>query len=104
AFSRKVLRSYAKVTCADADDSYSRYNAALNGMPYRLHRCVECPKCHTRYIMGANPYGNGSYIVSHVTVESDLLRLFCSWRLADYQECKLIELNAYAAPHSVYER
>jgi hypothetical protein len=73
-------------------------------MPYRLHRCVECPKCHTRYILGANPYGNGSYIVSHDTVESDLRRLFCTCRLPDYHEFKLNEMKAYAAPHSVYER
>ena len=75
-----------------------------NGMSYRLHRCVECPKCHTRYIIGANPYGNGSYIVSHDTVESDLRRLFCTCRLPDYHEFKLNEMKAYAASHSVYER
>lgn len=73
-------------------------------MPYRLHRCVECPKCHTRYIIGANPYGNGSYIVSHPTGESDLRRLFCACRGPDYQEFKIIELQAYAVPRDVYVR
>ncbi len=40
--------------------------------------CVECPKCRTRYIVGANPYRNGSYIKSYSAEEPDLRRLYCS--------------------------
>jgi hypothetical protein len=72
-------------------------------MSSRLHRCVECPKCHTRYIMGLDPYGNGSHIVSDAAEGTDLRRLFCSCSVPEYHEFKLSELKAYGVPHSAYE-
>jgi len=33
-------------------------------MSIRIRRCLECPKCHTRYLLGFSPYSNGSYVVS----------------------------------------
>ncbi|HUM05168.1 MAG TPA: hypothetical protein VLT90_06890 [Terriglobales bacterium] len=32
-------------------------------MTRRIRHCVECPKCHTRYLIGASPYTNGAYLV-----------------------------------------
>jgi hypothetical protein len=29
----------------------------------RVRHCVECPKCHTRYLPGFTPYRNGSYLI-----------------------------------------
>lgn len=54
------------------------------------------PKYHTRSIIGANPYGNGSYGVSHANVESEMRKLFCAVlarrsrreRLANSLECR----------------
>ena len=47
-------------------------------MSSRLRSCVECPKCHTRYVIGSNPYYNGSYIVAYPPSGADLLRLYCT--------------------------
>ena len=47
-------------------------------VPQVFRSCVECPKCHTRYIIGTNPYRNGSYIKSYSAEEPDLRRLYCS--------------------------
>ena len=32
-------------------------------MTPRIRHCVECPKCHTRYLVGFSPYRNGSYLM-----------------------------------------
>jgi hypothetical protein len=32
----------------------------------RVRRCVECPKCLTRYLIAFSPYANGSYLVPTV--------------------------------------
>lgn len=47
-------------------------------MSSRLRSCVECPKCHTRYLIGSSPYYNGSYIVAYPPSGADLLRLYCT--------------------------
>jgi hypothetical protein len=73
-------------------------------MSSRLHRCVECPKCHTRYVMGFDPYGNGSHIVSDAAGGTDLRLLFCTCSVPEYHEFKLSELKAYAVPHDAYVR
>jgi len=33
-------------------------------MTRRIRHCVECPKCRTRYLIGASPYANGAYLVT----------------------------------------
>ena len=43
----------------------------------RLRSCIECPTCHIRYIIGANPYRNGSYIFAD-SGEHDLRHLHCA--------------------------
>jgi hypothetical protein len=47
-------------------------------MPRRIRHCVECPKCHTRYLIGASPYANGSYLVSSLVDQGEALTLYCS--------------------------
>jgi hypothetical protein len=47
-------------------------------MSSRIRSCVECPKCHTRYLIGSSPYPNGSYIVAHPPAAADLVRLYCA--------------------------
>jgi hypothetical protein len=42
-----------------------------------FRHCVECPKCLTRYLMAASPYGNGSLLI-RTSVESDELLLYCA--------------------------
>lgn len=73
-------------------------------MSARLHRCVECPKCHVRYVMGLNPYSNGSHVVSDAAIASDLRKLFCVCCAPDYYEFKLSQLKVYEVPQSVYRR
>lgn len=74
-------------------------------MAPRLRRCIECPKCFTRYLVGFSPYANGSYLVSRVTESTEEYRLFCvcgrktfstpwNWR----------ELKTYVISTPAYER
>lgn len=74
-------------------------------MGLRLRRCIECPKCGTRYLIGFSPYGNGASVVSFVTETSEEYQLFCScggrpipsrWNWS--------ELKTYAIPNSAYDR
>lgn len=47
-------------------------------MPHRIRRCVECPKCHTRYLLGFSPYRNGSYLSPTLVASSEECTLYCS--------------------------
>jgi hypothetical protein len=47
-------------------------------MSSRVRSCVECPKCHTRYLIGSSLHHNGSYIVAHPPAAADFLRLYCA--------------------------
>jgi hypothetical protein len=47
-------------------------------MTLHLLSCIECPRCHTRYIVGASPYRNGSYVSSHPSEGPDVHSLYCS--------------------------
>src|SRR5204863_7132342 len=44
----------------------------------RIRRCVECPKCHVRYLPGFSPYRNGSYLSPTVVGSSEAYTLYCS--------------------------
>lgn len=49
-------------------------------MSSRVEPCIECPKCHIRYVIGSNlpiMYYNGSYIVVY-SKRADVLRLYCT--------------------------
>lgn len=47
-------------------------------MSPRIRHCVECPRCHTRYLIGFSPYGNGSYLLSDRNEHSGEYTLYCS--------------------------
>ena len=66
-------------------------------MPSRIRSCVECPKCHTRYVIGSSPYPNGSYIVAQPFAAPDLVRLYCiCGDLPSSYAFKFSELKMYA--------
>jgi hypothetical protein len=60
--------------------------------------------CHTRYIIGANPYSNGSYIVAERAGGNDIRKLFCWCCAPQYHEFKLSDLKVYAVPQAIFER
>jgi len=66
-------------------------------VPSRIRSCVECPTCHTRYVIGCSPYRNGSYIVAHPLAAADLLRLYCTCgNTPSSYTFKFSELKMYA--------
>jgi hypothetical protein len=72
-------------------------------MPRRIRQCVECPKCHVRYLIGWSPYHNGSYLLSHPSL--DQIRLYCA--CDDSPSCYAFrwnELKTYAVSDWAYER
>lgn len=44
----------------------------------RVRHCIECPKCHTRYLPGSSPYRNGSYLMPLNKSSSAGWILYCS--------------------------
>lgn len=44
----------------------------------RIRHCVECPKCHTRYLPGCSPYRNGSYLIPLVANGLSGWILYCA--------------------------
>jgi hypothetical protein len=64
----------------------------------RVRRCVECPKCLTRYLVAFSPYLNGSYLVPVVFGCSNEYTLHCScsrpsfasrWRWSEMKVCEV---------------
>lgn len=71
--------------------------------PRLIRHCVECPKCHTRYLIGASPYRNGSYLTSYRDGGSELLMLFCCCdKLPVFRRSS--QLNAYEVSNPAHER
>jgi len=74
-------------------------------MTLHLLSCVECPRCHTRYIVGASPYRNGSYIEAYSSGDANLCRLFCPCSDEPrYLPFKLSELKTYSISTWAYAR
>ena len=46
-------------------------------MPNRIRHCVECPKCHTCYLLGFSPYSNGAFLVSAGGASAEEYTLYC---------------------------
>src|SRR5579864_9367271 len=46
-------------------------------MSARVRHCVECPRCHTFYLIAFNPYRNGAYLVRTGTGASEEYTLYC---------------------------
>ena len=74
-------------------------------MSTRIRRCVECPKCHTRYLLGFSPYSNGSYLVFDITGSLEEFALYCSCgRPLTLSRWTLSELKAYQVLNIAYHR
>jgi hypothetical protein len=67
-------------------------------MSLRIRHCVECPKCHTRYLIAFSPYRNRSYLVPLVVGSSEEFILYCSckrpsivsrWKWSEVKTCKV---------------
>jgi hypothetical protein len=67
-------------------------------MSIRIRRCVECPKCLTRYLIAFSPYRNRSYLVPTVPGSSEEYTLYCScrrplvvsrWRWNEVKTCEV---------------
>jgi hypothetical protein len=72
-------------------------------MSRRLRQCVECPKCHIRYLIGWSPYHNGSYLLSHQTLDQVRLYCVCSDPPSFYA-FRWNELKMYAVSNWAHER
>lgn len=71
-------------------------------MTRRIRHCVECPKCRTRYLIGANPYSNGAYLVlTPGRVEAHTL--YCPCGKAAFTS-KWTESKTYIVSNPAYDR
>jgi hypothetical protein len=74
-------------------------------MTPRVRHCVECPKCHTRYLVGFSPYRNGSQLVPLVAGILEEWILYCSCgRPATSSRWNSTELKMYAVSDQAYGR
>lgn len=64
----------------------------------RIRHCVECPKCHTLYLISLSPYRNGSYLIPTLDGSSREYALYCScrigsavgvWRWSEMKTCEV---------------
>jgi hypothetical protein len=46
-------------------------------MSVRIRHCVECPNCHTCYLIAFSPYRNGAYLVPTAAGCSEEYTLYC---------------------------
>ena len=79
-------------------------NIVISSMS-RVRYCVECPKCHTRYLPGSTPYRNGSYLLPLVEGVADDWTLYCSCgRPHSPSRYNWNELKRYSISIRAYER
>ena len=81
----------------------------------RLRHCVECPKCHTRYLPGSSPYPNGSYLIPLTASLSAGCILYCScskphissqwgWReLKPYEVSGQAHRRGFGSPEEIWD-
>ncbi len=67
-------------------------------MTLRIRHCVECPKCHTCYLIACSPYKNGAYLVRKGTGSCEEYTLYCfcegtqmpnRWRWSEVKACEV---------------
>jgi hypothetical protein len=74
-------------------------------MTLRMRHCVECPKCHTRYLIGFSPYRNGSQLVPLASGVWEEWILYCSCgRPATSSRWTSTELKVYTISDEAYGR
>lgn len=71
-------------------------------MSLRIRHCVECPQCHTFYVIAASPYNNGSYLVRTLASCGEQYDLYCRCQGADiprrsrWREARACEISKAA--------
>ena len=76
-----------------------------NIMPVHIRRCIECPKCQTRYLIGFSPYSNGAHLVSMTPGPSEEYTLYCPCsRPATSTRWKCSEMRSFAVSKSAHAR
>jgi len=56
-------------------------------MSLRVRHCVECPKCHTCYLIAFSPYRNGAYVVRTSAGSREEYTLYCFCEGAQVPSC-----------------
>src|SRR5215472_17206557 len=122
---RKSLcpRILANSFCRDSDSSTSGdkgirspgYVPVLGSVMSRVRHCVECPKCHTRYLPSFSPYRNGSYLIPLTAHGATGWILYCSCRmppassqwsstdLKPYEICRQAYRRGYGSAEEVWD-
>jgi hypothetical protein len=74
-------------------------------MPVHIRRCVECPKCSTRYLIGFSPYPNGACLVSTALGSCEEYTLYCSCRRPPaLSQWNWSEMKPYAVTKAAHDR
>jgi len=74
-------------------------------MSFRIRHCVECPQCHTWYLVGFSPYRNRAYLVRTGTRSFDEYTLYCFCQGADSPNvCRWAEAKACEVSKSAHQR
>ncbi|HVI06933.1 MAG TPA: hypothetical protein VND65_01425 [Candidatus Binatia bacterium] len=85
-------------------------------MSLRVRNCVECPRCHTFYLVAFSPYANGSYLVrSGAGIgEEYILYCFCArravtsrWRWPEIRACAVSDAaheKGYGTIHEIWPK
>ena len=74
-------------------------------MSFRIRHCVECPKCHTCYLIGFSPYSNGAYLVRAGAGSSEECTLHCFCEGAYFPSCwRWREVKACAVSKAAHDR
>ena len=85
--------------------NFSGFSAlGVSFMP-RVRHCVECPKCHIRYLIAFSPYSNGSYVVPTADACWDEYILYCGCsRIAVASRWSGSEVQTCEVSKAAYER
>jgi hypothetical protein len=74
-------------------------------MSFRIRHCVECPQCHTWYLVGFSPYRNRAYLVRTGARSFDEYTLYCFCQGADSPNvCRWAEAKACEVSKSAHQR
>jgi len=74
-------------------------------MPMHIRRCVECPKCSTRYLIGFSPYRNGACLVPAAQGSFDAYTLYCACcHPPATSQWKWSDLKAFAVAKPAHKR
>src|SRR5277367_6698274 len=74
-------------------------------MSDRIRRCLECPQCRTRYLIGFSPFANGAYLIPTIAGSWDEYALYCSCgRSRSPSIWKAVEVRPYIVSKAANDR